>query len=261
VVLADSFRFQKPTIAKPENVMPHFRMTTTKLTILFTILHFTAFGQTKIEVIRPFWKLPSYTNIKTTEIDSFSLFPSFIQTNAKIVIDSSLTDFINSISFEKGQIIDLDAYFANKTLLDFNPFDTRVIPSYQIFFTLKDSSITCCSYYFEINFDKYGQLIYVGWPRQGYSYKKDFKTIEQALKKAIKTAKSKGFKTNYYQLDFGFDSSINRIYWDFAFLQKSTGDSSNRSQEFKSIRIDPITLEIIDITDMNSQSISCGGRF
>ncbi|MES2690073.1 MAG: hypothetical protein V4658_06685 [Bacteroidota bacterium] len=229
------------------------------LLILLLFYSVDLIAQTK--VMQPFCGLPSFYQTATIEVDSFSLLPKKIQLNAKYVIDSLLTDFTQNVKFVKGQIIDIEMLLnIDSTISIQQVYEKSLIPKFQLFFLLQDSTIDIDEYCFEMSFDQYGQLTYIEWPRYNHGIKKAFIPFNKIIKSAKQIARMKGFRTKSYQIEYKFDDLTDNPYWEISFLQKSSGNNYNYSKEFKSIGIDVLSGDLIHIQNMNRVGVSCGGR-
>lgn len=74
-----------------------------------------------------------------------------------------MTDFQNNILFVKGQKIDIEKWLTNDSIPQTQYH--YVIPTYQLFFELRDTSLGIIKYVFELSLDQYGQVIEFDWPR------------------------------------------------------------------------------------------------
>jgi len=123
-------------------------------------------GQTQILIDKPFVGLPTRLT-KVTVVDSLSQLPTRIPFIINNLFKTTLTDFVNNIVFIKGQIIDIESWAAKDST-----FQTEykfVIPKYELYFELRDTSVGIKSYCFEVGLDQYGQITRFEWPREEFN--------------------------------------------------------------------------------------------
>lgn len=214
-----------------------------------TTLSFLSYGQDKIIIDQPYFGLGSYI-ANTTEVDSMKQLPTRIQFISNSIIKSSMTDFIDKILFVKGQIIDLDHWLINDSIPQTEY--KYVVPKYQLFFELADTSIGIKKYCFELSLDQYGQVTYFDWPREYYNKRTNFINPELIKAEAIKFAKRKKYKTDTCIYELKYDSETNKICWHISFLQKAVGDEYNYSRVYKTIVIDSISLTVLKELEIHS---------
>ncbi len=224
-------------------------MTKTIIVFILTTLCFTTYGQDKVFIDQPFVGLSSYIP-KTREIDSLAQLPTKIQFITKEILKNSMTDFIDNITFARGQIVDLDGWFMNDSIPQIEY--RGVIPKYDLYFELADTSIGIKKYCFGISFDQYGQVIYYGWPREEYNKRTNFVNPQLIKAEAAKYAKKKRYKTDTSIYELKYDDGLDKICWHVSFLQKSEGDQYHYFKEFKTFVIDATSLTILMELNMNS---------
>ncbi len=211
------------------------------------------FGQTKIYIDKPFVGLP-WRPTNVVEVDSLNQLPvriSFIVSN---LFKISMTDFENNIVFMKGQVIDIESWAAKDSI-----FQTEykfVIPKYELFFELRDTSIGIKSYCFEVSLDQYGQITRFEWPREEFNKRTLFIKPELLHKTSLTYAAKKKYKTQTYISDLYFDEGRQRLCWHFSFLQKSRGDNFDYAKEYKTIVVDALDNYVIEELEMISTGVS-----
>lgn len=224
-------------------------MTKTIIVLILTTLCFTTYGQDQVVIDQPFVGLSSYIP-KTREIDSLAQLPTKIQFITKEILKSSMTDFFGNITFARGQIVDIEGWLINDSIPQIEY--RGVIPKYDLYFELADTSLGIKKYCFGISFDQYGQLIYYGWPRAEYNKRANFINPQLIKAEAIKYAKKKRYKTDTCIYELIFDRDLDKICWHISFLQKSEGDKYHYFKEYKTIVIDATSLTILMELGMNS---------
>jgi len=217
-------------------------------TLILVSLSFLTSGQEEILIDQPFRGLPSYYKTNVIEVDSLNQLPSIIQFISNNIINKSMTDFIDNIRFVKGQIIDLDKWLKNDSIpqTEYN----YIIPKYELFFELSDSSLGIKNFCFELNLDQYGQVIFLEWPRENYNKRINFINPNQIKAEAIKYAKEKKYKTETCVYKLKFDSKTNSICWYISFLQEFEGDENWHRKSYKTVVIDAISLMVMYELDM-----------
>ena len=169
-----------------------------------------------------------------------------------------MTDFVNNMFFIKGQIIDLQNFYLKDSMSQAN--SKYIMPKYELYFELRDTSINIKSYCIGIDLDEYGQVTSFQWPREGYDKRSDF-VKGNVLKKIAKTyANDKHYKTKTCIYDLKFNESMQSLEWHFSFLQETIGNNISHSEKYKAIAIDIKSKKIISEHDIESYSISCGSN-
>ena len=222
------------------------------LSVLITLTNVLV-GQTKICIDKPFVGLPTRMT-KVTEVDSLSQLPTRIPFIINNLFKTAMTDFVSNIVFIKGQVIDIESWAAKDST-----FQTEykfVIPKYELYFELRDTSIGIKSYCFEVSLDQYGQITRFEWPREEFNKRASFIKPDLLQKTALTYATKKKYKTQTYISDLYFDEGRQRLHWHFSFLQKSTGDNFDYSKEYKTIVLDALDNYVIEELEMRSTGIS-----
>lgn len=210
-------------------------------------------AQTNIYIDKPFKGLPDRF-AKVTEVDSLSQLPTRIPFILNNLFKTALTDFVTNIVFLKGQIIDIESW-ASKDSTFQTEYDF-VIPKYELFFELRDTSIGIKRYCIDVSFDQYGQITRFDWPREEFNKRALFIKPSLLKKTAFNYATKKKYKTQICVSDLFFDEGRQRLYWHFSFLQRSTGDSFNDSKEYKTIAIDALDNYVVEELEMRITGIS-----
>lgn len=147
-------------------------------------------------------------------VKSLDELPSKITVNLKGTLGNVFGDLTDSITFEKGQIVDLKRYFAKQ-----NESYKRqwLVPKYDLNFVLGDTSLGLTKYNIHIRLDEYGQLIEINWPRKGYNARSNFINRKEIERFALKFANKKGFTTTGYNVEFRFNDKYKELCWIFKF--------------------------------------------
>jgi hypothetical protein len=222
------------------------------LSVFITLANISV-GQTKICIDKPYVGLPTRMT-EVAVVDSLSQLPTRISFIINNLFRTTMTDFASNIVFIKGQIIDIESWAAKDST-----FQTEykfVIPKYELYFELRDTSIGIKSYCFEVSLDQYGQIIRFEWPREEFNKRNSFIKPDLLQKTALTYATKKKYKTKTYISDLYFDEGRQRLYWHFSFLQKSTGDNFDYSREYKTIVVDALDDYVIEELEMRSTGIS-----
>jgi len=225
------------------------------LTLLLSLTTFAA-GQSNLWIDQPYVGLP-FRQTDVVQIDSFNQLPSRITFILDQLFKAALTDFENNLFFVKGQIIDLESWAAKDST--FQARYNFVVPKYELFFELRDTSIGITSYCIEVSLDQYGQIIRCDWPRENFNQRSAFIEPEALQMTALRFARKKRYKTKECSTSLRFDACKQRMYWEFAFLQESTGDNNFKTQLYNVIVIDALLNYVEEEHYMSSQEISCFG--
>jgi len=136
-----------------------------------------------------------------------------------------------NLTFSFGQIVDVKEYFRS----DSSTFDYEwVIPKYDIRFELRDLSLGIKCFCIKIDLDEYGQILSANWPKSKYSDKSKFLSRAKIESRALDIAKTKGYITKDYIVDFDYKVDFDRLCWIFMF--PTTVNSEN--DEYNTIEID-----------------------
>jgi hypothetical protein len=201
------------------------------------------YGKDTLLINQPWDGFPGW-NAETVNIDSVSQLPTKIQFIVNYWIKKSMTDFANNVKLVRGQIMDIESLFANDSIPQTE--QQGIIPKYQLFYELSDSSLNIGAYGFEVTFDQYGQVLYFGWPIDDYNIREKFIKPQSVLDLAIKHCKKKKYKTNKRSYELKFDPKLNKMCWYISFIQKSSGNEFDGYKEFITIVIDATELKILD---------------
>jgi hypothetical protein len=215
--------------------------------LILNLIHFISNAQEKIMIHQPYKGRVVYP-IQTSEINSLSILPTKYQFIIQDVISKSMTDFQNNIVFVKGQIIDIETWLSKDSVPQTKY--QYVIPTYQLHFELRDTSIGVIKYTFEISLDQYGQIIRFDWPRTGYNKRENFLKTDLVLQHAINHAKSKGYQTDVRVFHLQYNRHYRRLCWHISFWQSTEGDVRDNFKKFKTIIIDVKQLSVLEETEM-----------
>jgi hypothetical protein len=223
-------------------------------TLLLTIAIFFQFlcdAQDKIIIHQPYPGRVVYP-VQTKEINSLSQLPSKHQFIINTVIRKSMTEFQDSIVFVKGQMIDVENWFTKDSVPQTQY--QYVIPTYQLFFELRDISLGVIKYVFELSLDQYGQVIEFDWPRANYNKRSNFVKTDEVLRFAVDYAKSKGYNTDVRQFHLQYNRQYNNLCWLISFFQRTDNDEKEGLKTFKTIVIDARRLTVLAETEMFESS-------
>jgi hypothetical protein len=212
------------------------------LAIILTIFCRLTFAQTNRLINQPYDGMPSYPG-QTTPITSFAQLPSKIQFIVTDVLKKSMTDFTDNIRFVNGQIIDVENWLRNDSIPQTEY--QYIIPTYNLYFELSDTTIGIEKYVFQLNLDVYGQIINFEWPRERYTHRKEFLQPELLISAAKKYAKKNKYKTQKTMYELKYDSQYNCVCWYISFLQKETGDEASGHREYITIAVDYLTAAVL----------------
>ena len=140
--------------------------------------------------------------------------PADILVKIDSLFSKRLGIFTNKAKFSYGQIVDLDQYFkSNKDISGMQ----WVVPKYDLFFILTDTTIGIKNYYLQVRLDQYGQILRMNWPMQYYTSAKKFADRKQVEQFALRRAREKIFLTTRYEVEFIYDYNVEAFYWRFLF--------------------------------------------
>lgn len=222
-------------------------MKTWFLFLLLITLTNVSVGQTKIYIDKPFVGLPDL-NTEVKEVDSLTQLPTRITSIISNLFKLTMTDFESNIVFKNGQIIDLESWAATDST--FQPAYKYIMPKYELYFELRDTSMGIKSYCFEVSLDQYGQITRFDWPREDFNKRNSFINPELLQKTALTYAKKMKYKTKTSVSDLYFDECRQRLYWHFSFLQKSDGDHFNYLKVYKTVVVDWLDNYVVEELDM-----------
>lgn len=222
-----------------------------KIPFLALLLLLTTALQAQVRISQPFVGLASY-EVETVEADSIGVFPARIQYIARQVIRNSMTAFENNVYFMRGQIIDLENLFASDSA---TPLDYRYqIPAYQLYFEWRDTAMGVESYCFEMNLDRYGQVISIDWPRDNFAKKQDFAKTDKVYAAAQKYAKGKNYKTATCLYELKYETKYDNLCWHLSFYQQGGVKGKKFVREYKTIVVDAKTATVLD--ELNTTSVA-----
>jgi hypothetical protein len=232
----------------PQNrVKASFKMYKPLLLIIATLYNLLCNAQDKITIHQPYKGRVVYP-IQTIEINTLSQLPTKHQFIINTVINESMTDFKNNIVFVKGQMIDVENWFSKDSVPQTEY--RYIIPTYQLVFELRDTSVGIIKYAFELSLDKYGQVIKFDWPRAGYDKRVNFLKTDLVLQHAINYAKSKGYNTDVRVFHLQYNRHYKKLCWTISFLQNTEGNVRENLKLYKAITIDVKHLKVLEETEM-----------
>lgn len=163
------------------------------------------------------------------EIKSEKDLPENIQLNLNGYLNKILPTIIDSITFSHGQIIDLQKMFKDEPLTYKR---LRIIPKYELTFSLKNKSIGIQNYNLEIALDEYGQILETNWPKESIDFN-DFKSLSEIESIALNHAKEKNIEYISYEADLIYSKRTDKLIWIINLVIKKEVDKS----EFYTIEI------------------------
>ena len=205
------------------------------------------FGQEKMVIDMPF-SGNTYYGKYSQEVESLSELPTVIQFNLDGYIVRILGVMSDSVTFSRGQIIDLDGKFRTDSVTYGYGW---IVPKYDLHFSLKDNSIGIINYDLQIRLDRYGQILYSNYPKEKHSDKNRFKNRTDIEKFALKQAEAKGFETTDYKVDFKYNEQLDKLCWVFKFPIKI---EKNR-QEYDVFEIPWNSIEIIEEYQISTSTV------
>lgn len=110
-----------------------------------------------------------------------SLIPELFKKNIAKIFDFSLTDFKPLIELNEIQENQITTFEYDSTFLSSYFTNKTVIPKYTFFYIIKDTILFNEEYSLTLSFDKYGQLLDMNWPREGFNKKTSFLTKEELI--------------------------------------------------------------------------------
>jgi hypothetical protein len=217
------------------------------LLIIATLYNLLCNAQDKITIHQPYKGRVVYP-IQTIEINTLSQLPTKHQFIINTVINESMTDFKNNIVFVKGQMIDVENWFSKDSVPQTEY--RYIIPTYQLVFELRDTSVGIIKYAFELSLDHNGQIIQFDWPRNYYNKRTTFLKTDLILQYAINYARSKGYNTDVRVFHLQYNRHYSKLCWTISFLQSTEGDVKDVLQKYIAITIDVKRLKVLEETEI-----------
>jgi hypothetical protein len=227
------------------------------LIIILASLQSMAIAQSDMFVNQPFKGFPDDYLTHFTEnsvIDSLNQLPIKIQFVVKEMLEKSMTDFVQNIKFVKGQIVNLKSESIDSVSPSKNKYfiflgDTLIVPKYELYFELEDTTIGIIKYCFKLCLDNEGHVVFFDWPREKFNIRVKFVNPQLIKDVAFKHAINKKYKTKTFFSEFRYDENLDVMCWAISFLQKKTGDDKEYSEQYKTIVMDALSLKILDVSD------------
>ena len=220
---------------------------------IYVLLNHICFGQNRPLINDPFVGLPVRPS-QVRNIDSLNQLPTRISYIIENLLKTAMTDFVDNIFFIQGQDIDLESLSANDSIFQIDY--KYVVPKYELFFELRDTTIGIKSHCLRLSLDKYGQILQFDWPRDAFNKRDVFIEPVVLEKTALRYARAKKYKTETCLYGFYYDEAKKCLCWHFSYLQKSTGDEFNYAKKYKTIVVDALENYVIEELDMRSVGIS-----
>ncbi len=175
-----------------------------------------------------------------SNIDSVSELPVQIKTALEEYLIDMVGSNFKNVTFSHGQNIDLKSYFSspNHKVSNFR----WQVPAYDLNFVLSDITLGIKSYFLQLRLDEYGQLLFVNWPKKGYSNKEKFQSTAKIIQIALEEANSRGFLAFKYETDLKFNPNSESLNWVFKFPKTRNPDN----EQFDVIEISLTSLKVVD---------------
>ena len=165
---------------------------------------------------------------------------------------ANMADFQNKLVFLGGQILDLKSWAANDTITPWNT--SYILPKYELYYELNDSSIGISNYRIQLNLDPYGQRLKMDWPAEQPTNRLAFIPCSMLLKHARNYARKRKYNTKNCQYHICFDAHRQELSWHFSFLQSATAQGNDTIYMYKTVVVDAFSYSIIDELEQRSLS-------
>lgn len=190
--------------------------------------------------------------VNTTLIHAIHQLPPSINSATQQHLLAMMPDFQSKLVFLGGQILDLETWANDDTINRWNtPY---ILPKYELYYELNDSSIGISNYRFQLNLDCYAQLLKMDWPKEHPPKRSAFIPCSMLLKYAKHYARKRKYDTNNCQYQMCFDDDRQQLSWHFSFLQSSEPQAYDTIYLYKTVVVDVFSYTIVDELEQRSLS-------
>jgi hypothetical protein len=191
------------------------------MTFLFS---FNALYGQSFEVKQESYTIRSHYGYSAKRIDSLAQLPEKIKLTLKLMLIERLgRNIYEKLTFEDGQVVDLDNYFSSSLP------SHRMIPKYDLIFVLSDTTLGIQAYYLNVDLDSYGQLLSINWPSKRVE-EYEFASIKELHDFALQYGKKHKFNTKSMYVNLEYEKATDKLYWWITYKEsfKDKGDYSDQ---------------------------------
>lgn len=153
-------------------------------------------------------------------ITKYKKVPSGIRAKADSLLQSVMGDFYTKTSFYYG-----DIYVSTHKS---NPKVSLSTPKYDLLYILNDKSLGIESLPINLRLDDDGKPLKLTWPRKGYTNSSIFISRDTIKQVALQKAKELNYNTTGYEIEFKYDETGQKFYWQFLFPIKESDHKDYR---------------------------------
>lgn len=206
--------------------------------ILFIVFSYSIQCQNELIANQEFQGLTQY-NCERDSVSDLNNFPELIKFKSEKMLKHNTGEFYDSIQFLTGQIIDLNELSSKKVFSDTNSFyffETKhIIPKYELFFTLTDTSIGIGQLIIKISLDEYGQVLEFHWPFY-INRKVDFLSKDEVINELReRTIEFKDKKPD--DISIRYDLNMENFVWEFSYHFHNEYDKPLKASGIRAIFI------------------------
>jgi hypothetical protein len=156
-----------------------------------------------------------------TPVSSTNELPKAVQASASALLKEYLGTLAEGIKFSNGEVVHFNSVLGEK-----KPFDTSwVVPMYELRFRMSDTNLGVQAYDVELRLDKNGQLLYINWPKTGYTDHRALASWQSVLEYATTFAKRRKFYSRNFQVYLRYNPHSGKMNWVFLYPTKDLSNT------------------------------------
>lgn len=172
-----------------------------------------------------------------TPITSTQELPLIVQRGIGDILKTRMGTIADSLSLSAGEII----YSMSVRGDGLQPDSSWAVPMYNLRFLLANAALGIQSYELELRVDEKGRLMFINWPRSGYSDVAVLASFESVLQYATTFAKRRKFFSARSRMQLRFYGDRDKMVWVFQYPVKDL----SRVQMLHSVEVDWLGPELI----------------
>jgi|GEM_PF-6372845 len=168
--------------------------------------------------------------------------PIEIQMIAKRVLEDSLKQWADKVTFHSARVYNPECFFKDEMLAQAN---YGLIPNYQLWFIFSFPEMRVQEYCFEMSFDKLGQVLKIDFPRFFHHLEQTLYHYDRAQELALEYVKAQNYKPGLFDLELKYSADSGRLNWKFYYLQKEADTPELNKKWIRLIIVDLLLQMVI----------------
>ncbi|SDC08347.1 hypothetical protein [Niabella drilacis] len=185
------------------------------------------------------------------EIKRFDRLPEKIRTIATQVLEDSLQQWADKVTFHSARIYQPERFFKDEVRAQSN---YHLVPRYQLWFVFSFPEMRVKEYCFEVSFDKLGQVLKFDFPRYLFHLEQTLYHYDRAQELARAYVAAKKYKPVFFNLELKYAADSGQLNWKFYYLQKELDSPGVNQKKIRMIIVDLTAQMVIFDRELHSTS-------